>query len=169
MNRSPTACCGNLSIYAVNYIPSCVSQRRPWPVQQQIVTITVTNPQQAVGDPVGRPDMLCYNPICRVSLALKRVRNPTYIHSATTNKMLRYAQHDTNNKSLMKITHCICHNISFAEIKALADEKHISDVETLLTTLQQELPFGDNCQTCLPYIRRTLATGQTEFNEILLD
>jgi len=69
----------------------------------------------------------------------------------------------------MKITHCICHNVSFAEIKEIADKKHITDIETLLKALQQELPFGLNCQTCLPYIRRTLATGQTEFHEILID
>ncbi|HSG99280.1 MAG TPA: (2Fe-2S)-binding protein [candidate division Zixibacteria bacterium] len=63
----------------------------------------------------------------------------------------------------MAITHCICANISFAEIKKIAEERK----ETDLFALKEQVCFGANCRMCLPYIRRMLLTGETRFDTIL--
>ena len=63
----------------------------------------------------------------------------------------------------MPITHCICANVSFEEIKKIAEDSNESD----MYTLQQKLYFGDRCRMCLPYVRRMLLTGETRFDKIL--
>ncbi len=65
----------------------------------------------------------------------------------------------------MKISHCVCHDVSFQSIKELSKELNTTDI----VELQKELDFSLNCCTCLPYIKRTLATGEITFNEIITD
>ncbi len=65
----------------------------------------------------------------------------------------------------MRITHCICHDVSFQSIKELSEKLNTTDI----AELQEELDFSLNCCTCLPYIKRALATGETSFNEIITD
>lgn len=65
----------------------------------------------------------------------------------------------------MKISHCICHEVSFASIKALAEKEKTVDINVL----QEKLPFALNCGMCLPYINRSLKTGETVFGELIID
>jgi bacterioferritin-associated ferredoxin len=65
----------------------------------------------------------------------------------------------------MIISHCICHEISFQSIKEMADKLNITDI----AELQRELDFGLNCSMCLPYVNRTLKTGETKFSELITD
>ncbi len=63
------------------------------------------------------------------------------------------------------ITHCICFNRSFAELKAVAEKYQCLTVEEL----QKHVDFGLNCKLCVPYVRQMLATGETEFGIIIED
>jgi bacterioferritin-associated ferredoxin len=56
------------------------------------------------------------------------------------------------------VTHCICHDISFGELHALAQR-----VGPDLPTLSRLTGCGTNCGRCLPYIRLMLETGRTRF------
>ena len=57
------------------------------------------------------------------------------------------------------ITHCICFDISFAQLKKVAQANNVHDLEAL----QQCVQFGQKCGLCQPYVRSMLRTGQTEF------
>lgn len=58
-----------------------------------------------------------------------------------------------------KVTRCICHDHSFEEIKAYAEEHGLSSVDEL-----QDHNFCSNsCGLCAPYIEVVLETGQIEF------
>ncbi|MBN4056783.1 (2Fe-2S)-binding protein [bacterium AH-315-J21] len=65
----------------------------------------------------------------------------------------------------MLITHCVCHEVSFAKIKKLSESMETSEIGAL----QKEIPFGGNCGMCLPYIKRMLKTGETVFSELVTD
>jgi bacterioferritin-associated ferredoxin len=58
------------------------------------------------------------------------------------------------------VTHCICFDVSFAQLKKVADTNNVHDLEAL----QQCVQFGHNCGLCHPYVRQMLRTGQTEFD-----
>lgn len=59
----------------------------------------------------------------------------------------------------MPVDRCICHNISFEEIKMKADNLQISTIEKL-----QELNIcSTGCKICRPYISEMLRTGETSF------
>ncbi|MGD8427849.1 MAG: hypothetical protein PVH63_09460 [Balneolaceae bacterium] len=61
--------------------------------------------------------------------------------------------------SYNKVTKCICHDRTFEEIKAYAEEHNLSSIDEL-----QDLDFCSNsCGLCAPYVEVTLDTGQTEF------
>jgi bacterioferritin-associated ferredoxin len=57
------------------------------------------------------------------------------------------------------VTRCVCFDISFAQLKKVADINHVHDFEAL----QQCVEFGQKCGLCHPYVQRMLRTGQTEF------
>lgn len=63
----------------------------------------------------------------------------------------------------MNIDRCYCYDQTFAHLKAIADETGAASIEAL----QEHVTFGENCQLCHPYVRRTLTTGQTCFHEVL--
>ena len=65
----------------------------------------------------------------------------------------------------MLITHCLCFNQSFAELKELAGRNDCTTVKEL----QKHSPFGSNCKLCVPYVREMLLSGRIEFDEILND
>jgi bacterioferritin-associated ferredoxin len=52
----------------------------------------------------------------------------------------------------------------FADLKPLAREKSWD-----LADIVRETRCGANCGLCRPYIRRMIATGETEFTEILTE
>jgi len=59
----------------------------------------------------------------------------------------------------MPVDRCICHNLSFEEIKIKADRLQISTIEKL-----QELNICSTCcKICRPYIAEMLRTGETSF------
>ena len=62
------------------------------------------------------------------------------------------------------ISHCICRNRSFADLLPLA-RRH----SWTLTDLIRETGCGGQCGLCKPYLRRMLATGETEFHEIITE
>lgn len=57
----------------------------------------------------------------------------------------------------MPVSRCICHDISFAELKKLA-EAGARDLEAL----SRQTGCGTGCGMCIPYIRVMLATGDTD-------
>lgn len=64
-----------------------------------------------------------------------------------------------------QITHCLCFDISFAELKKIADKKQAHTLEEL----QGYEEFGKRCRLCHPYVKRMLKTGETVFTEIVED
>lgn len=63
----------------------------------------------------------------------------------------------------MAVNRCICHQISFSEIKEIASEKNLTTIEEL----QAEEICSTNCRLCVDYIRQMLKTGETSFEPIL--
>lgn len=57
----------------------------------------------------------------------------------------------------MNVDRCICRDISFADLKAIADRTG-ADFKGLRTATN----CATACSLCVPYIRRMLATGVTE-------
>lgn len=58
----------------------------------------------------------------------------------------------------MPVTRCVCHDVTFAELKALTPEVG-ADLDALAT----RTGCGTGCGTCIPYIQLMLRTGRTEF------
>ena len=58
------------------------------------------------------------------------------------------------------VNRCICSNISFAEVKTIAEDQNLQSVE--------ELRLNEiccrHCQLCKPYIEEMLETGETSFD-----
>lgn len=63
----------------------------------------------------------------------------------------------------MPVDRCICHQISFADVKRIADEKGFTSVEEL----RVEKICSTNCKLCEPYIQRMLETGEITFESTL--
>ena len=66
---------------------------------------------------------------------------------------------------MVYIDRCVCFEVSFERLKAVAEATGADSVEAL----QAHVPFGLNCQVCHPYARRMLRTGETVFHEIVTD
>ena len=64
----------------------------------------------------------------------------------------------------MKIDRCICTGLTFAQV---LDQARAAGWD--LDGIRRELGAGANCGLCRPYLRRTLATGETLFHRILTD
>ncbi|HEU4570773.1 MAG TPA: (2Fe-2S)-binding protein [Gemmatimonadales bacterium] len=64
----------------------------------------------------------------------------------------------------MNIDRCICTGLTFAEVRARAAERGWD-----LDAVRRELGAGGQCGLCRPYLRRSLATGETRFHEILTE
>lgn len=57
----------------------------------------------------------------------------------------------------MEVTRCICHDVSFAELKRLSDKEGLG-----LGELRDRTGCCTGCTMCEPYVRRMLRTGETE-------
>lgn len=55
------------------------------------------------------------------------------------------------------VNRCVCHNITFRELKQLAEETHAT-----LDDLARRTGCTTSCGLCRPYIEVVLATGRTE-------
>jgi bacterioferritin-associated ferredoxin len=62
------------------------------------------------------------------------------------------------------ITMCVCRQMPFARLLPLARAGGWDLADIALAT-----GCGAGCGLCRPYLRRMLATGETEFHEILLE
>lgn len=65
----------------------------------------------------------------------------------------------------IRIDRCICRSTSFARLKQTADRSGATTVDEL----HEHAAFGTDCETCLPYVRRMLRTGETVFHEIITE
>jgi len=63
---------------------------------------------------------------------------------------------------VIRVDRCICASRTFASLRDQARAEGLS-----LDQLVSRCGAGDGCRTCLPYLRRTLRTGQTVFDELL--
>jgi bacterioferritin-associated ferredoxin len=57
------------------------------------------------------------------------------------------------------IDRCICHEVPFEEALELAEAEGCETVEDL----RERIDICGSCRMCLPYLRKALETGQTEF------
>jgi bacterioferritin-associated ferredoxin len=60
----------------------------------------------------------------------------------------------------MAVNRCICHQITFSEIKQIAEERGITSVEELA----EHNISSTNCQLCKPYLKKMFETGKTSFD-----
>ncbi len=60
------------------------------------------------------------------------------------------------------VSMCVCRRVPFATLLPLARARGWD-----LASLVSETGCGAQCGLCRPYLRRMLATGETEFHEIL--
>ncbi len=60
------------------------------------------------------------------------------------------------------VSRCICMRFPFERLLPLARERGWTTEDVM-----RETGCGDQCGLCRPYLRRMLATGQTEFTELL--
>jgi len=61
----------------------------------------------------------------------------------------------------MKVDRCVCHEITFAEIKRIASEKNLNSVKEI----EENRIACTNCKLCIPYVELVLETGETEFDK----
>ena len=57
------------------------------------------------------------------------------------------------------IDRCVCFNITFEELKNIAEEREIVDIEDLKDVVKCAM----KCRLCEDYIIEMLRTGKTEF------
>ncbi|HEX6616480.1 MAG TPA: hypothetical protein VF046_09260 [Gemmatimonadales bacterium] len=62
------------------------------------------------------------------------------------------------------VTMCVCRRTPFSQLLPLA-RAHRWELDDLV----RETGCGGQCGLCRPYLRRMLATGQTEFHELIRD
>ncbi len=63
---------------------------------------------------------------------------------------------------MIRIDRCVCANRTFASLLGEAQHDDLS-----LDQLATRCGAGDGCRTCLPYLRQTLATGQTVYDALI--
>jgi len=56
------------------------------------------------------------------------------------------------------VDRCVCRGVTFAELKDLADRTGAD-----LAEITAKTGCGGSCCTCIPYIEKMLATGETVF------
>jgi len=60
----------------------------------------------------------------------------------------------------MAVDRCICHKITFSDIKKIADDNNFSTIEEL----QRANISSTNCKLCEPYVKEMLKSGKTSFS-----
>lgn len=60
----------------------------------------------------------------------------------------------------MSVDRCICHKITFSEIKKIAEKNGYSTIEEL----QKANISSTNCKLCQPYVKEMLRSGKTSFS-----
>lgn len=62
------------------------------------------------------------------------------------------------------VNRCICSNITFAEVKIIADRENFRTVKEL----QENQVCCRHCELCRPYVQEMLNTGDTSFSPMPL-
>jgi len=63
----------------------------------------------------------------------------------------------------MRIDRCVCHDVSFEELR-----RHATACgESSFRELQKKFGCGSTCGLCAPYVKCMLRTGQTVFTQII--
>ena len=65
----------------------------------------------------------------------------------------------------MRIDRCLCFGRTFEDLLECARSRGIDDVDDL----RNSEGFGLKCGLCVPYMRRTLATGEVVFDRVIVD
>ena len=65
----------------------------------------------------------------------------------------------------LKIDKCICSNITFSEVKKIAQLINAKDI----IDLQEKIDVARNCRLCVPYLKEMLNSGETEFHKLILE
>ena len=65
----------------------------------------------------------------------------------------------------MRIDRCICHQVTFEELRRRCERDSGTDFDTL----QREFRCGTGCGLCAPYVRRMLRTGATVFHQVVTE
>ncbi len=60
----------------------------------------------------------------------------------------------------MPVDRCVCHEISFAALKAEAERQ---GPNASIESLAKATGAGTGCGTCVPYLKLMLETGRTSF------
>ena len=66
---------------------------------------------------------------------------------------------------MVEIKRCLCFDQQFADLKDIAHKTGSKTVHEL----QNHVDFGMNCQLCHPYVKRMLESGETVFNEVIVE
>lgn len=61
--------------------------------------------------------------------------------------------------SRLLVTHCVCHAVSFNEVKEISQKEGFTSVEEL----QAAEICSTNCKMCKPYVEMLLESGRTAF------
>mgnify|MGYP006301693579 CR=1 FL=1 len=64
----------------------------------------------------------------------------------------------------IRITRCICVNRTLEDLLEQAQAENLN-----VDQLMQESGAGNGCRLCRPYLKQAIETGQTEFDQILID
>jgi bacterioferritin-associated ferredoxin len=70
----------------------------------------------------------------------------------------------TSRPGSVLVSRCICRDVPFDALLKRARASGWS-----LADLVRETGCGGHCGLCRPYLRRMLATGETEFHELLVE
>lgn len=68
--------------------------------------------------------------------------------------------------SSFSVYKCVCHEVSFADLKKIVDNEHDPINESpaaILKALKSKTQCSTNCGMCTPYILKMIQTGQTRF------
>ncbi|MFT5143286.1 MAG: bacterioferritin-associated ferredoxin [Rhodothermales bacterium] len=75
-----------------------------------------------------------------------------------------YSTSPTDTRHML-IERCVCHAITFKDLKLVSEQEDVTDLEAL----QKLREFGTGCGLCKPYVREMLRTGRTEFDAIITE
>lgn len=60
------------------------------------------------------------------------------------------------------VDRCVCFNRLFSEMQQVMVHNNFKTFDEL----KQHITFGENCQLCVPYVKKMIQTGKTEFEYI---
>ncbi|MFZ1319921.1 MAG: (2Fe-2S)-binding protein [Ignavibacteria bacterium] len=66
-------------------------------------------------------------------------------------------------KDKYPVKKCVCFDVTFLEMKNIMKENGINTIEEL----KEIKELAGNCKICVPYIKKMIQTGKTEFEIIL--